>query len=140
MILFCQEKCREIFYSHGDRLIELFGGIEIFDKFCDDLLLVLTLSIDRGRIVISSVCKLAICLSRIDLSEIEFDELLIGDEYRIVDDFDSFTMFRIACTDFLIACIFGRSSCISGESFFHSDLGFEYSFHTPETSTSKVGS
>lgn len=138
MIVFRGEKRRKILNLYRNWFVEFFRVIETHDKVGCDLLITLILGIDSGRILISDICKLSFSLSRIDLSEIEFHELLIGDKARIIDDLDRFTMLRASCTYFLIACIICRSSSISSDSFCYSYLSLEYAFHTPETSSSKV--
>lgn len=139
MIVFRGEKRRKILDLYRNWFVEFFRFIESRDKVRCDLLLTLILGINSGRIVISDICKLSFSLSRIDLSEIEFHELLIGDETRIIDDLDGFTMLRASCTYFLIACIICRSSSISRDCFGYSYLSLEYAFHTPETSSCEIG-
>ncbi len=138
MIVFCWKKCCKILNFYCNRFIKFFRIIEIFDKLCCEIFFFLILCVDCRRIVISTICKLSIRLSRINLCEVEFDEFFIRHKCRIVYHFYCFTMSCDTCPHFLIACIFLISSCISYNSLSDSILGLKNPLHTPEASSSKI--
>jgi hypothetical protein len=113
MIVLSWEKGSKVLDLYRNRESEFLGAIERCDKVSGNFFLRLVLCIDRGRIVVSTIGKLPIRLSRIDLREVELDESLIGYETRIIDDLYRFAMLRNSCPYPLIARILLTPSGVS---------------------------